>query len=98
MFYTGASTVERYQQFGQKYTIGPDKDTCAAGPCWIWEELKYNVIDDDTVELLSPQSSYPDDFIVKISAGFHFCKVLSPARVTEWIYVDGLRAKYSLSS
>jgi hypothetical protein len=22
---------------------------------------------------------------------FHYCKLLSPARVTEWMYVDGLR-------
>lgn len=28
---------------------------------------------------------YPD------SAGFHYCKLLSPARIMEWIYVDGLR-------
>ena len=28
---------------------------------------------------------YPD------SSGFHYCKLLSPARAMEWIYVDGLR-------
>lgn len=28
---------------------------------------------------------YPD------SAGYHYCKLLSPARIMEWIYVDGLR-------
>jgi hypothetical protein len=30
-------------------------------------------------------SIYPD------SAGYHYCKLLSPARAMEWIYVDGLR-------
>lgn len=28
---------------------------------------------------------------LKETAGLHYCKVLSPARVIEWIYVDGLR-------
>ena len=32
---------------------------------------------------------YPD------SAGFHYCKLLSPAKALEWMYVDGLRLNYS---
>jgi hypothetical protein len=31
------------------------------------------------------------DFPIKLTAGFHFCKVLSPARALEWLYVDSLK-------
>jgi hypothetical protein len=94
----GASTVARYQKYGQLYSIGKDIDVCPAGPCWIWKELEYKTINDDSVVVSSPQFSTAIDFILPKTAGFHYCKVLSPARVTEWIYVDSLRAKYSLSS
>ena len=30
--------------------------------------------------------------ICLFQAGYHYCKLLSPARAMEWIYVDGLRA------
>ena len=26
------------------------------------------------------------------TVGYHYCKLLSPARAIEWMYVDGLRA------
>lgn len=94
-----SKTLQRYEQYGQKYVIGEDVDVCPAGPCWIWKELEYNESEDkETVEVRSPQFSTPLDFYVPASAGFHYCKVLSPARVMEWMFVDGLRAKYSLQN
>jgi len=30
------------------------------------------------------------NYLIKSAAGFHYCKLLSPAYVSEWIYVDGL--------
>jgi hypothetical protein len=67
------------------------------GPCWIWHELEFNPsADGNTVEVNSPQFGTAVDYPMKKVAGFHYCKVLSPARVMEWLYVDGLRAKYSL--
>ena len=33
----------------------------------------------------------PEGYIVPAAAGFHYCKVLSPARAMEWIYMGGLK-------
>ena len=51
--------------------------------------MKYTMSDDKkTCAVQSPESWEPDNFIIHISAGFHFCKILSPYKATEWIYVD----------
>ncbi len=41
----------------------------------------------------SPMMRTPTDYWIWLSAGFHFCKLLSPAKVMEWIYYDSLKAK-----
>jgi len=96
------TTRARYEQFGQKLTMIPDVGTCAAGPCWIWDRLKFTK--DDEANTASVQSvyfasenvdKYPcgEDKKLPCDAGFHYCKILSPARAVEWISVDGLRNK-----
>lgn len=30
----------------------------------------------------------PTDYGISAAAGFHYCKLLSPFRALEWIYVD----------
>ena len=44
---------------------------------------------------------YPKDdrrVVLPCTAGMHYCKLLSPARVMEWLMIDGLRLNYSLKS
>ena len=95
----GDKTIGRFQNYGQGFIMGQDIDVCPAGPCWIWKELSFNyTATTDSVEVRSPQFSTAIDFWLPKTRGFHYCKVLSPARSMEWIYVDGLRAKYSLRS
>jgi len=36
----------------------------------------------------------PVDFVVKEAAGMLYCKLLSPARMMEWIMVDGLKKNF----
>ncbi len=33
----------------------------------------------------------PTTYFIQYAAAFHYCKVLSPARAMEWIYVDSLK-------
>ena len=37
------------------------------------------------------QMKTPENYPISAAAGFHYCKVLSPARSMEWIYMGGLR-------
>lgn len=32
----------------------------------------------------------PNDYLVSAARGFHYCKLLSPFRAMEWIYIDAL--------
>ena len=57
---------------------------------------EYNKKDDPNtkkpiVEIRSPMMKTPIDYPVALARGFHYCKVLSPARAIEWIYTDSLK-------
>ncbi len=60
-----------------------------AGPLWIWRYLNFEEKDGQTV-VSSPMMRTPDDYGIKAAAGFHYCKLLSPFRAMEWIYIDSL--------
>lgn len=92
-------TSVRFTKYGQPYVMGPDIPVCPAGPCWIWQELRFNTSEDRSyVEVTSEEFATAIDYPLPKTAGFHYCKVLSPARSMEWMFVDGLREKYSLQS
>jgi pimeloyl-ACP methyl ester carboxylesterase len=90
----------RYTTKGYPMTIGPDHTTCAAGPCWIQAELKYvdtgSAMQIESTVMVTPNSNpYPcgESSLLPCDAGFHYCKILSPARAMEWIYVDSLKPR-----
>ncbi|CAM9266739.1 unnamed protein product [Ectocarpus fasciculatus] len=96
------TTRSRFDKYGQKLIVGEDLGTCAAGPCWIWDPLRFDKDDEaNTVNVQAVwfgsenQNAYPcgEDKTIPCSAGFHYCKLLSPSRALEWMYVDGLRNK-----
>jgi len=98
------TTQSRFEKYGQQLVIGNDLSTCIAGPCWIWDRLKFerdneaNTVNIQSVWFASENvNNYPCGEQKKIpcSSGFHYCKILSPARALEWMYVDGLRNKLS---
>mmetsp|Transcript_3814 Transcript_3814/g.5919 ORF Transcript_3814/g.5919 Transcript_3814/m.5919 type:complete len:579 (+) Transcript_3814:59-1795(+) len=99
------TTKDRFMKYGNKITIGPDQKTCIAGPCWIFDPLKWEEdkkTGDVTVKSVwlgeKNKNIYPcgEGKTLPCDAGFHYCKLLSPARVVEWAYVDGLRKNYGI--
>ena len=93
---------EYFNQWGMNMEMGEDFITPAAGPLWLWSypKLKYLTQSQSSPQALQVRSTVlktPTKFWISASAGFHYCQLLSPATVTEWIYIDSLRAKGSIS-
>lgn len=98
----GQRTLDRYQKFGQKYTFGADIQK-AGGPLFLNAGITYKDNGDAGVEVSSPAQKTEIDYwkdhfgpiprpsSIPDPGCFHYCKLLSPARAMEWLYVDGLR-------
>ena len=99
---TGSKSYQRYVTYGEYMTMGPDKGPYNVGPEWIWNPLDYTETKNSTggavLEVQSIMMKTPTDYHIKAAAGMHYCKLLSPARAMEWMYVDGLRKYYSIKS
>lgn len=81
----------RYDEFGTKLVTGDDLGPFNAGPLWIWHFMDYTEsADHSTLTVSSPMMRTPLDYFVPSAAGFHYCKVLSPFRAMEHMYVDSL--------
>jgi hypothetical protein len=78
--------------------MGPDSDAWM-GPQFTYGSLNYtmyNASQSSTgkpyVLVESVTLRTPLDYFLPVSAGFHYCLLLSPARAMEWVYVDSNRA------
>jgi len=106
------ATKARFDKDGQKYTFAADIPE-AGGPLFLYNRLKFTEKTDASgekvIEVQAPMQKTEIDYwkdhfhIPRPSAVpdpgcFHYCKLLSPARAMEWIYVDSLRAKKGLNS
>lgn len=94
-------TKTRFMKYGSPMEMGEDQGCMHNGGLWIYLPMKYSwrkgSSGENTLVLSSVQLSTEVTYPIGIFAGMHYCKLLSPARVMEWVYVDGLREKYSLS-
>lgn len=87
----------RFQQKGIPMRFGKDIFLGNAGPIWIENPIEYQLSSDKSImNVYSPCSHTPINYPVSSAAGFHYCKLLSPARALEWIYLDSLRIKGGL--
>jgi hypothetical protein len=92
--HAGPKALARFKAIGEPLDFGDDIFLGNAGPVWIENPLQYNEAKDKSkVTIQSPCSHTPVNYSIASAAGYHYCKVLSPARAMEWIYIDGLRAK-----
>lgn len=102
-------TAERFQKYGQKMVMGQTRDR-QGGPLFLYARLEFNVGTDadKTITVVSAQQKTEIDYWKKHfpfprpsslpdPGCYHYCKLLSPARVMEWMYVDGLRLKRGLT-
>ena len=93
----GPVALKRFKEIGEPLVFGKDLGPYNAGPLWIYNPLKYeDAKDKSEMTIQSPMMHTDVDYKIKAAAGFHYCKLLSPARAMEWLYIDGLRAKGGL--
>jgi hypothetical protein len=95
-----ATTRQRFEALGQPMRMQPDTLRPAVGPLWIWSYPGYHYLqqgDQQVYGMSSTVMKTPLDYPIAAARGFHYCQLLSPAAAMEWIYIDGLREKASLS-
>lgn len=108
-----STTMNRFNKHGQKYVFGDDIPK-AGGPLFLYAHLQFNDQTDSSgesvIEVNAPMQKTEIDYWAKHFGPiprpsllpdpgcFHYCKLLSPARAMEWIYVDSLRLKKGLNS
>jgi len=83
----GEKTRKRFEAHGQKLAFDATSYKFA-GPLWVYGQMKWAEQSDGKMHLTSSGllTGLGDSAI----SGNHYCKLLSPARAMEWIYVDGL--------
>lgn len=95
----------RFQKYGQKLSFAEDKKSGFGimGPTWIHDSLTYTPSQDKkTVVVQSHYFTTANKNLGDVpfiqTVGYHYCKLLSPARAMEWIYVDGLKEFYGFKN
>ncbi|KAI3639943.1 hypothetical protein MIR68_002022 [Amoeboaphelidium protococcarum] len=87
----------QYVENGIQIRFAEDIGPFVNGARWIWTPLQQKLIveksADQSSHLLvrSPSLKFAHEFLIKSAGGVHYCKLLSPARVMEWVLTDSLR-------
>ena len=93
--------MTRFEIYGQKLLIGEDLGPYNAGPLWIWKDLNYSEVLNENgkydILIKAPMMRTPVDYLIKSAAGFHYCKILSPDYIAEWVYGRGLKKYYGIN-
>lgn len=93
-----ARVRERYIERGIKLRAGKDIEH-TNGPSWIWSHLDFSKEgdcddEDEPCRIIdSHRMTTEVDHPVPFVGGKLYCKLLSPARVLDWMYTDSLRIR-----
>ena len=99
-----ASVRKRFEANGEPFVMVDDVEAPIGfhGPEWIEKTLVYKRVSnakngESHIEVQSWAFVVPDLPVHSkyLPTGMHYCKLLSPARAMEWIYLDSLRMKLS---
>ena len=94
-------TLSRFKEHGVAMVMGEDKGCLKNGGLWIYLPMDYTVGTNSTggeiVTIQSIQMKTAVTYSIGIFAGMHYCKLLSPSRAMEWLYMDGLRRYYTVN-
>ena len=91
---TGNNTLTNYIQHGQQMVIGEDKGPFNIFPEWVKRSLEFVPSEQGgrpVVVVHSIMLKTSTEYPIPIFTGMHYCKLLSPARAIEWIYIDSRR-------
>eukprot|EP00939_MAST-03C_sp_MAST-3C-sp1_P000305 g305.t1 len=96
--HAGDAAAARFRKIGQPFRFGDDvyAGIGVTGPTWIHKALSFDESADGSfVTVSAPYFATANknlgDEPYTSTVGYHYCKLLSPARAMEWIYLDGLR-------
>ena len=82
-----------YDSLGEKLVQQTDKEQPNGG-LWIIQDLQWNeAADKSETDNVSVALILPEDELIPIFKSMHYCKLLSPFRALEWIYVDSQYAR-----
>mmetsp|Transcript_19201 Transcript_19201/g.44154 ORF Transcript_19201/g.44154 Transcript_19201/m.44154 type:complete len:531 (-) Transcript_19201:188-1780(-) len=101
-----AKSASRFQSKGVPFVFGADVQK-AGGPLFLGARLQFtekqqdgkNVMEVVSFKQATEQNYWEDHFHIPRPSAipdpgcYHYCKLLSPARVMEWMLVDGLRTQ-----
>jgi len=86
----GEKTRKRFERDGQALAFDETKYEFA-GPLWVYGKMTWSEQSDGKMHLKS-RGLFTEPGSKEID-GNHYCKLLSPARAMEWVYVEGLAKK-----